>query len=302
MSIAPAGPRVAVAGAGGTIGRHVVARLAARGTPVRALTRDAAALARAGSPAAELVSCDLTRPATLRGALDGCTALVACAGASLALAPGGRASYRTVDEAGTLALLAEAERAGVARMAYVSVFHTDATRDTPYVRAHEVAARAVLASTRLAGAVVRPTGCFSAFLPILDAAGRGVAAVVGDGRARTNPIDERDVAAVLVEVLDGLERGDGAREVACGGPDVLSRRQVTELACAAHHRAARVREVPPGVLRAASGTVRLAHPRLGDLLAFATLVSLHEMVAPVRGTRRLAAYFHERVHGPRPAR
>ncbi|AWW36073.1 hydroxylase [Streptomyces sp. AS58] len=65
--------KVLVTGATGTVGRHVVAELLARGHEVRALTRDAA---KAALPTGvEVVEGDLTEPETLVPALRGVTGL-----------------------------------------------------------------------------------------------------------------------------------------------------------------------------------------------------------------------------------
>ncbi|MFD5571065.1 SDR family oxidoreductase [Streptomyces cadmiisoli] len=65
--------KVLVTGATGTVGRHVVAELLARGHEVRALTRDAA---KAALPTrVEVVEGDLTEPETLVPALRGVTGL-----------------------------------------------------------------------------------------------------------------------------------------------------------------------------------------------------------------------------------
>lgn len=63
---------IAVLGATGRIGRHVVAGLAGHGTPARALVRDAAV---ARPPGVEAVSADLRDPASLRAGMAGCDTL-----------------------------------------------------------------------------------------------------------------------------------------------------------------------------------------------------------------------------------
>ncbi|HEY1174613.1 MAG TPA: NAD(P)H-binding protein, partial [Phytomonospora sp.] len=64
MTVDTAAP-VLVTGATGTVGREVVRQLVAAGVPTRALVRDPA---RAGLPGAEVVTGDLTEPATLAAA------------------------------------------------------------------------------------------------------------------------------------------------------------------------------------------------------------------------------------------
>ena len=72
--LVPAGRRVLVTGAGGFIGRAVVARLAAAGFSVRAATRDGRAL-----PDAESWRCDCRDAAAVAAAMAGAAAVVHCA-------------------------------------------------------------------------------------------------------------------------------------------------------------------------------------------------------------------------------
>ena len=94
---------------------------------------------------------------------------------------------------------------------------TPAYRDTAYIRAHEDFVEALLASP-LSATVIRPTGIFPALNDFVDMARKGMATVIGDGRARTNPVHHRDVAQVLLENLSS-----GPAEVSVGGPDILTR-------------------------------------------------------------------------------
>src|SRR5690606_29799944 len=178
---------VLVLGGGGALGRLVCGQLEARGHRAVPLgrrdgdLRDPALIARAGAPL-----------------------IINCAGASVAMALGhGWRGYHAVDVPIGLAAV-EAARRTRARLVYVSANHTPALRWLAYIDAHERVAEAM---TGIDGAVIRPTGFFSAitsaFLPM---ARRGRMFDVGDGRARTNPISEHDLAEIIVDVALG---GDG---------------------------------------------------------------------------------------------
>ncbi|MCJ2013386.1 NAD-dependent epimerase/dehydratase family protein [Methylobacterium sp. J-076] len=97
---------VLVTGAGGFIGRAVVARLAETGVPLRAgLHR----LPEGRSPAEGTVRCDLDEARSLDAA---------CAGASAIIHAGGRSAAAMPDQ--LRALLAAAERAGIDRVVHLS--------------------------------------------------------------------------------------------------------------------------------------------------------------------------------------
>ena len=108
--------RVLVAGATGHLGRQLVAQLHERGCRVRVLIRragQAAALPRA----AEVFTGQVTDPATLRGVADGIDTVFSTVGITRQR---DRVSYQQVDYGGNLALLREAERAGVRHFTYVA--------------------------------------------------------------------------------------------------------------------------------------------------------------------------------------
>lgn len=270
-------------GASGALGREVVALLQARGFDVRALGRSPARLAALGAD--EAWAADLTDAAALRGCCAGVEAVISCAGASMAL--GGfrdRRSFEEVDAAGNRKLLAEAERAGVGRLVYVSLFGASGLLVTEYARAHERFVAALRAS-EVPHVVVRPTGFFRTVGELVGMVRRGVGVVVGPGEARTNHVHEADVALACVEALSGE-----AGEVAIGGPEAFTRRELVELAFAAVSKRPRIVHVPPAVLRAGASLARLVQPRLGGLLHFGVEVSLVDVVAPAVGTHRLEPY------------
>lgn len=277
------GERVLVAGAGGRLGRHLLEELPARGYVVRAMVRDPCTMA---GEDLDVFGCDARSPESLKGACEGVRLVVSALGASLALGytpPG--ANYRDVDLGANLNLLAEARRAGVEKFVYVSLHGAEALRGLEYVDAHEEFVEA-LRECGLKYTVVRPTGFFYVFSEIFKMAARGRAFIVGDGRARTNPIHEADVARACADAL-----GTGERELSVGGPDTYTRREVAELAFRALGRRPKITSLPPGLVRALAAPVKLFNRRLYNLLQFGVAVGTVDVVAPPYGTRSLAEYF-----------
>lgn len=205
--------------------------------------------------------------------------VINCAGASVALAFGkGWRGYRAVDVPIGLRAIETAKRAR-AKLVYVGVHHSAALRDTAYVDAHE---RVVDAMRDIDGCVVRSTGFFSAFAAF---ASSRFLVDIGDGRARTNPICEHDLAEIVVDVALG---GDGPRDVSAGGPDVMSRREIMQLL------APRVVGVPLWLARAGALALRAVHPRMGQFAQFAVGLAQHDCIAPTLGTTRLSEYLENR--------
>jgi divinyl chlorophyllide a 8-vinyl-reductase len=263
---------VLVLGARGGLGRLVASELVLRGHNILTVPRDQA-----------------RDPKAL--AATGAQAIVNCAGASVALGFGhGWRGYRAVDTPIGLAAAAAARQLDV-RLVYVSVHHSPAFANCWYVDAHEQVARAM---RDVDGVVVRPTGFFSAFASLIPLARRGILLDIGDGKILTNPIDEHDLAAIVAESI----AGDGPRDIACGGPQILSRRSIFELvAAAAGAPNARVRGMPVWLARLGSAALCAVHPRMGQFARFATLLAQHDMIGPALGTMTLERYFQT----PRPA-
>jgi uncharacterized protein YbjT (DUF2867 family) len=264
---------IVVLGGTGNLGRLVVEELTRRGESVRGLGR------RDG---------DARDPEVVTRLCDGASAIVDCAGASVAMAPGhGWRGYRAVDVPIGLAAIAAAKRTG-ARLVYVAVAHAPELAYCTYIAAHEQVAAAM---HDIDGVVIRPTGLFSAYASLLPLARRKLLVDLGDGQTRTNPIDDGEVAAIIADSV----RGDGPREIACGGPEVMTRRQIFE-AVAAIAGQRKVRGFPVWLARINAAMLRLVHPRIGQFMQFAVGLAEHGVVAPVMGTRRFSD------HLARPAR
>jgi uncharacterized protein YbjT (DUF2867 family) len=284
------GRRILVAGAGGALGTRVVAALKERAYWVRALARHPD---RVPPGADDVFVADLRDPASLRGACEGIEHVFSSAGASLSLqARPGSGTFPEVDYVGNVHLLWEAQEARVAKFTYVSVFSPRALGALEYLQAHEAFVEE-LAGSGLAYAVVRPTGFFSAYRVLLDLARKGVAPLIGDGSARTNPIHEQDLAQVCVEALEGEET-----EVAVGGPEVLSRRRMFELAFEAVGRKPRFVRVPARLVDVHRWAVARRDRRLAALVAFLKEVNRVDVVAPPHGERRLGAFLRESADVP----
>jgi hypothetical protein len=148
-----------------------------------------------------------------------------------------------------------------------------------------------LSKSLISFGVVRPTGIFPIFDLFLAMARRGVAWIPGDGRPLTNPVHPLDVAEACVEVLT---LGNGV-SLSVGGPDLITREEITRMAFQAVGKKARILHIPRLLLLASAALTRPLHPHLGEVLEFATRAYTSEFIAPPRGRRHLADYFAERA-------
>lgn len=264
---------IVVLGGTGNVGGLVAAELERRGETVRRCGR---------------TDGDARDPEVVTRLAQGATAIVNCAGASVALGFGkGWRGYRGVDTPIGLASIEAARKTG-ARLVYVAVAHAPELARCAYIDAHEK----VAAQMRdLDGVVVRPTGLYSAYASLLSLARRGLLVDLGTGSPRTNPIDDDELATIVADAV----RGDGPREITCGGPDVMTRREIFELVARSAGQK-RVRGFPVWLARMNGALLRLVHPRLGQFVQFACGLAEYDVIAPVMGTKRFADHLDSIVN------
>ena len=148
---------VLVTGATGFIGPHVVHALRARDVATRALVRDPSRATRLQAWGAELARGDVTDPASLRAACEGCDAVIHL----VAIITGRRADFERVMAQGTRDLVRAAQEAGVGRFVLASALGLDErTKDqVPYYRAKWAMEQAVKESS-LEHVIFRPSFVF----------------------------------------------------------------------------------------------------------------------------------------------
>ena len=122
-------PLVALTGATGFIGRHLLAELPRAGVRVRALLRRPAELPPETSGA---VVGDLTQPRDMAAALRGVDAVVHSAGLAHAMSGRPEDDYRALNTEATTALARAAERAGVRRFVFLSSIRAQVGPSAPH--------------------------------------------------------------------------------------------------------------------------------------------------------------------------
>jgi uncharacterized protein YbjT (DUF2867 family) len=276
---------VLVAGATGYLGRYLLAELTQRGYVVHALARDRQQLAAEAASLTRIVEAEATQPDALRGCCQGVEVVISALGITRQKEG---LTYEAVDYGANANLLAEARRAGVKKFLYVSLLDGPALTELALVRAKE---RFVdeLVDSGLDYCILRPTGFFSDVAEVFNMARSGKVYLFGDGSYRANPIHGADLAVVCADEIDGE-----AKEVAVGGPEVWTQREIAELAFQVLGRRPRISAIPLWLKNALLWTLRtFSGEKTYGPAEFFLSVLTRDMVAPQAGEHRLKAFFEE---------
>ncbi|QJE01051.1 NmrA/HSCARG family protein [Massilia forsythiae] len=201
---------ILVTGATGTIGRHVVDQLVQRGAAVRALVRDPAKAAFADG--VEVVRGDLLDVDALRSAFSGVSTLFLL--------------NAVVPDEFTQALVALnlAREAGVERVVYLSVIHSDLYVNVPHF-AGKFGVERMLDTMGFQATILRPAYFMDNDLTVKDVVLQYGVYPMPIGSKGLAMIDARDIGEIAAIAL--LQRRDDARpqrleRVNLVGPDTLT--------------------------------------------------------------------------------
>ena len=267
--------RILVAGSTGYLGGFVCQELKARGHFVRALARSPGKLAPLRDSLDEVVEAHVTQPESLEDVCCGIDVVFSSVGITRQK---DGLTFRDVDYQGNKNLIDAALRAGVQKFVYVSAVNGHRLRHLDIVDAHEAFIEELEASA-LAHTVVRATGFFSDMSEVVEMARKGRVWLIGSGTNRVNPIHGADLAVVCADAIESADR-----EIAVGGPQVMTWREVAQLAFEVLDQPAKVTCIPVWLMWLVVRLVRLFNRHQGELLAFFTTMARptwwHQKPAP----------------------
>jgi uncharacterized protein YbjT (DUF2867 family) len=208
---------ILVTGATGTIGRHVVEQLVQRGAFVRAFVRDPA---RAAFPASvQIAQGDLLDVDALRSACQGVSTLFLL--------------NAVVPDEFTQALVAlnVAREAGIERVVYLSVIHSDRYLNVPHF-AGKFAVERMIEGMGMPATILRPAYFMENDAAVREAiVGHGVypAPIGGKGLAMISARDIGEIAAIELLRREQAEGPLPTERLNLVGPDTLTGTQVAEI-------------------------------------------------------------------------
>jgi len=254
---------ILVAGASGRLGNRVARLLLARGTPVRAISRDVSRLAELTRLGAEPVAADLRDPASLARACENVEKVVAAAHAFTGTGDNNPVS---VDDAGNRHLIDACRNAGVEHFVFTSVRGARPDHPLDFFRI-KFRVEEYLRTSGLSYGILRPSAFmefWAALLgqPIVE---RGRTTIFGRGTNPVNFVSVADVAQFVLIALDNPAARNQVIEV--GGPENLSLVQVAAIFERVTGRTGKKSHVPLPVMRVMAVLMRPFNPALGRQIA-----------------------------------
>jgi NADH dehydrogenase len=223
-----AGMQVAVVGATGFVGRHVVPHLVTQGHRVRALSRDGERRPDWGSEV-EALDADVTTGAGLDDGLRGAEAVVHLV--AIPREQGGR-TFEEVNVRGVERVLAAARAAGVRRIVHLSVLGVSDDPRLAYLHS-KWRGEQLVRESELEWVVLRPSllfgegdGFFNLVKVTLTWWSPGIVAIPGDGSTRFQPLSVDDLAIAVERSLVEPARAGSVYEI--GGPAYVTYREIVD--------------------------------------------------------------------------
>jgi uncharacterized protein YbjT (DUF2867 family) len=278
---------IIVAGASGYLGRHIIAELINRQLTFKALVRSKSKMAEFSLTNDQLIEAEVTNRTSLKGALDKANILISTIGITRQK---DGLTYDDVDFQANQNLLNEAIEAGVGKMIYVAVLDGPMLRNTKMVDAKERFVE-VLKQSGMEYTIVRPNGFFSDLKDFLTMAESGRIYLFGNGMNKLNPIHGSDLAKVIIDEMDSE-----IKELEIGGPDVLTQKEIAELALSAYKTNGKITFIPDWVRNL---TIKVL-PKISPLSFYGPIEFFMSMmgddhIAPRYGTYRLKNFFIEQA-------
>jgi nucleoside-diphosphate-sugar epimerase len=282
--------RVAVTGATGFVGTHVIRRLSANGHQVRILARRMPIAALTPEKPLEVVLGDLDDQTALHRLVGGVDAVIHVAGIIKARHP---AAFHKVNVEGTRHVAAALSGASPdLRVIHVSSLAAREPGLSPYCaskRGGEDAISALLNPARLT--IIRPPAVYgpgdAEIFPMFKAASLGLCAYPAQRRSRVSLIHGADLAAAIVAAVEAPANLDPVYELDDGKPGGYAWPEIGAGLAEALGRPVHMVRIPRPLLTAIAAGVELHRRVAGSLtaLSFAKVPELYHPDWAARGPR-----------------
>ncbi|WP_353499672.1 SDR family oxidoreductase [Vibrio sp. CB1-14] len=275
--------KILVVGATGYLGQHIVKELRVQGASFKALVRNPNKLEALGLDSSQIVKAQVTDPNQLIGQFCDIDVVISCLGITRQR---DAVTYMDVDYQANLNVLEAAEKSGVKKFIYISAFGAERHQNVRLLAAKERFARKLLSSNALKPCVIRPNGFFSDLKEIYNMTAKGKGYLFGQDGVRVNPIHGADLARFCIEAIGRTEL-----ELAVGGPEVLSTREMIELSFSAQRTEPKIVVLPDLVRKVGLVVAKRLPEKWGGSAEFFLTKMAQDAITPRYGQQTLGDYY-----------
>lgn len=274
--------KILVAGASGALGIEIVKILHAQGADLRVLTSSNEGVEKLEPYSTDIWKGDASEDFShLKDITKDISHIVSALGNSVSLFTNNHSSFYETDFQANKHILEDARKNSVERFVYVSIKGTEEKPDAAVAKGHGLFEQA-LKKSGIDHTIVRPVGFFTGINDLIIMAKRKFIPVIGDGKAKTNSIHHKDLAHVLVDLIDG---GPALMEV--GGPEIHTRQEMAEMI--SKNFGGKVVKVPETL--AEMGIVfSNVFDDTHDKLEYFKFITTHDMIGDKHGSRTFKEY------------
>ena len=253
-TVKPVSGRIFITGGTGFVGGNIREALGDR--PIRLLVRSKSKSPVKESTNVELVEGDVTKADSIRGAMNGCEAVIHLVAI---ISEEGGATFDGVIRVGAANVVTEAHRVGIKRLIHMSAMGAANDPRYPYLKAKWDSEQLVKQSG-IAYTIFRPSVIFGpgdGFINVLANLVRKapVIPVVGSGQSKFQPVSVKEVATSFERALD--EPVTVGQTYELGGPEILTYEELLDTIATKLGKKARKIHVPVGLMKP---VVKLSKP------------------------------------------
>lgn len=277
--------KVLLAGASGALGLEILQLLVNERYDVRALVHSEEGAQKVSRYTNDVWKADASKEASvLNDITKDISIVISALGKSVSLFTNKGNSFLEDDFYANNNILNDALKHDVKRFIYVSIKGAENAEKFEIAKSHKMFEEALEASG-LSYTIIRPVGFFSGLNDLLIMAKRKIIPIVGDGKARTNSIHQKDLAKV---VMAQLKDGPGLLEV--GGPQVHTRLEMAELV--QKRLGGKIVKIPEKIAEWGMILPEFLNKTISDRLKFFKHINTHDMIGERNGQITFEEYLN----------
>jgi len=274
---------ILLAGASGALGIELLKLLQNDDVYVRSLTRTKEGIKKTEGLSNDAWQANAAEdPELIKGITEGITTVISALGESVSMFTRSKDTYYESNYLANKSILQDALDHNVKRFIYVSIKGADTLPQYKIPHTHKLFEDDLIKSG-IDYTIIRPVGFFSGLNDLVIMGKRKIIPVIGSGKALTNSIHHKDLAAVVLSFLY-----TGPKIVEVGGPEVHTRKDMA--AMIAEKTGALLIHVPKWLAVLGSQPPKLLTKNLGENLTYFTHITTHDMLSTKYGAITFKEY------------